>query len=108
MKIQHKIIIGIIVLFMLIFGVMVSKLDNSHQDVILSQEGNGKVKLIREAREGRKVTYKIIELENGTTFKISNSLVETVHIGDSIYKNKGEEFYTIINSETKEIRRIDM
>ncbi|WP_375561763.1 hypothetical protein ACE193_04210 [Bernardetia sp. OM2101] len=108
MKTQHKVIIGVIVLFMLIFGIMVSKLDNSHQDTILNQEGNGKVKLIREAKEGRKVTYKIIELENGNTFKISNSLVQTVHVGDSVYKHKGEGFYTIINSETKEIRRIDM
>jgi hypothetical protein len=108
MKTKHKIIIGIIVLFMLIFGVMVLKLNDGHQEVILNREGNGKIKLIREAREGRKVSYKVLELENGDTFLINKSLVETVDIGDSVYKNKGEEFYNIVDAETKEIRKIDM
>jgi len=108
MKNQIRIIVGVIVLFIIIFGFMVSKLNNSHTDTILNEEGNGKIKLIREADEGRQVTYKILELENGNTFKISNSLVETVHVGDSIYKNKGEDFYTIVNTETKEIRKIEM
>jgi hypothetical protein len=93
---------------MLIFGIMVSKSTDSHKEAISNQEGNGKVKLIREPTIARKVTYKILELENGDTFIISNSLVETVHIGDSVYKIKGEEFYNLLDFETKEIRKIDM
>ena len=108
MKNSNKFIIGVIIIFMLFFGVMVSKLNNSNTNTILNEEGNGKIKLIREAMEGRQVNYKILELENGDTFKISNSLVETVHVGDSVYKNKGETFYNIVNSKTKEIRKISM
>lgn len=108
MKTQHKIIIGIIVLFMLIFGIMVSKQNDRHEEVMLNREGNGKIKLIREAQQGRKVSYKVLELENGDTFIISNSLVETVNIGDSVYKIKGEKFYNLVNFETKAVRKIEM
>lgn len=108
MKNSTKFIVGVLVFFMIIFGVMIAKLNTSNTNTILNEEGNGKIKRIREAQEGRQVTYKILELENGNTFKISNSLVETVHVGDSVYKNKGEEFYTIVDSKTKEVRKIEM
>ncbi len=108
MKLQTKLIIGSVILFGFIFFLGVFTMDNDYQDSILKEEGNGKIKLIREPTIARKVTYKLLELEDGNTFKISNSLVETVHIGDSIYKNKGENFYNLVDSKTKEIRKIEM
>ncbi len=108
MKNSTKVIVGVIVLFMLIFGIMVSKLDKSNTESILNQEGNGTIKLIREAREGRKVSYQIIELENGDTFKINNSLTEKIHVGDSVYKKKGELFYTVVDAKTKNTLKINL
>lgn len=108
MKLQTKLIISVVILFGFIFIFGVFTINKEYEKTILKEEGNGKVKLIREARQGRKVTYKILELEDGNTFKIDNSLVETVNIGDSIYKIKGENFYNLIDSKTKKIRKIEM
>lgn len=107
MKIQHKILIGVAAVFSLFIVIAILSQNKSYKEAVLNEDGHGIVKLIRDAQEGRPVNYKIIELENGETFKISKSLVETVNIGDSVYKNKGEEFYTIVNYKTKESRKIN-
>lgn len=45
--------------------------------------------------------FKEMTLADGQYLPMPEAMNETLHIGDSIYKIKGEKFYTVVNAKTK-------
>ncbi len=45
--------------------------------------------------------FKDMTLDDGQTLPMPETMNNTLQIGDSIYKNKGEDFYTVVNAKIK-------
>ncbi len=56
--------------------------------------------------DSHKPYFKDMTLADGQYLPMPEAMNTTLQIGDSIYKNKGDEFYTVVNAKTKDITKI--
>jgi hypothetical protein len=107
MKYLPRIIIGLFVALALVGVGIIIQLANTDKEAFLPKEIKSTVILIRQGYKG-KPNYKIMELQSGQSFTVPESMLYVLEIGDSVYKNKGEDFYTFISSKTKKIKKVGM
>ena len=58
--------------------------------------------------EKRKPYFKEMKFDDGRTLPMPEEMNNILQIGDSIYKNKGEGFYTIVNAVTNKRSNFDV
>jgi hypothetical protein len=109
-KYNKKMNIGsiVLVLCLLIFGTVY---------IVLKQQGAGeKATLIKNIQLKTVVTnitfdthkpyFKDMTLADGQYLPMPEAMNETLKVGDSIYKNRGEAFYTIVSTASKVATKI--
>jgi len=104
-KYNKKISVGtvLIVLFLLIGGTFFALIKN-----MSAQEKGGIVKnvalkniVVEIITDTHKQYFKDMRLDDGQILPMPESMNVVLQPGDSIYKNKGENFYTVVNSISK-------
>ena len=111
-KYHKKIDIGtaIIVLFVLIgvaFFVLIKNMaTNEKQSIVTNVALKNTVAEI--FTDTHKQYFKSMKLDDGQILPMPEAMNTVLQPGDSIYKNKGENFYTIVNSKTKARRNFDI
>ncbi|TDG36253.1 hypothetical protein EZJ43_09625 [Pedobacter changchengzhani] len=89
--------------FALIFGgfwFFIKQISSSEKDNIVKMVAL-KNTVVGIYNEPRKAYFKEMKFDDGRALPMPEEMLGIVQIGDSIYKNKGDDFYTIVNSVTK-------
>lgn len=111
---KYKSILNFTQIVVLVFGLMMAaayffiknlaagEKENIMQDVVLKNT----VKSI--TFDPHKTYFKNMTLDDGQYLPMPESMNQTLQVGDSIYKNKGEYFYTVMHANTQTKRRYDI
>jgi hypothetical protein len=92
MKIQ-KILIGGFVLMAILFTILILKLAfDGKKDWVENTSIQSKVVDIYQGDKG-KPNYQIMKLESQQSFAIPKIMLDKLQIGDSVFKNKNDDFY---------------
>ncbi len=100
-KITFHQIVFVVVLF--IFGgffLFIKSLSSSEKNNIIQSVSLQNI-VVDIYNETRKPYFKEMKFDNGETLPMPEEMNSILQIGDSIYKNKGEGFYTIVNATKK-------
>lgn len=93
----------LLILFALIIGgfwLFMSKMSTSEKSNII-QTVSLKNKVVDISFEKRKPYFKDMKFDDGRWLPMPEEMNGILQIGDSIYKNKDEDFYTVVNATTK-------
>ncbi|MEO5943892.1 MAG: hypothetical protein ABIP30_02730 [Ferruginibacter sp.] len=89
------------------FWVFIHKMSSSEKNNI-TQTVYLKNKVVDIYNEKRKPYFKEMKFDDGRTLPMPEEMNNILQIGDSIYKNKGEGFYTIVNAVTNKRLNFDV
>ena len=93
MKIQ-KILIGGFVFIAILFTIFILKLaSDGKKDWVENTAIQSKIVDIYQGDKG-KPNYQIMKLESNQSFAIPKNMLGKLRIGDSVLKNKNDDFYT--------------
>ena len=93
----------LLILFAIIvagFWFLIKKLNTSEKGNII-QNMSLRNTVVDITFEKRKPYFKDMKLDDGRWLPMPEEMNPILQIGDSIYKNKDEDFYTIVNAKTK-------
>ena len=93
----------LLILFAIIvagFWFLIKKLNTSEKGNII-QNMSLRNTVVDITFEKRKPYFKDMKLDDGRWLPMPEEMNSILQIGDSIYKNKNENFYTIVNPNTK-------
>ena len=82
------------------FWLLIKKISTSEKDNII-QSVSLKSKVVDIYNQPRKAYFKEMKFDNGSSLPMPEEMNGIIKIGDSIYKNKGDDFYTVVDSTTK-------
>ena len=111
-KYNMKIDIGtaIIVLFVLIgvaFFVLIKNMATNEKQSIVTNVAL-KNTVVEIFTDTHKQYFKSMKLDDGQILPMPEAMNAVLQPGDSIYKNKGDNFYSVVNSKTKARRNFDI
>ncbi|MEO7046989.1 MAG: hypothetical protein ABI091_16930 [Ferruginibacter sp.] len=89
------------------FWFFIHKMSSSEKNNI-TQTVYLKNKVVDIYNEKRKPYFKEMKFDDGRTLPMPEEMNNILQIGDSIYKNKGEGFYTIVNAVTNKRSNFDV
>jgi hypothetical protein len=102
MKIQ-KILIGGFIFIAIIFAIFILKLAyDGKKDWVENTAIQSKIVDIYQGDKG-KPNYQIMKLESNQSFAIPKNMLSKLQIGDSVFKNKKDDFYTFKLLKNKEL-----
>lgn len=88
-----RIIIGGFLVLVLVFAALIFKLNSDNKKNWIAQKAtHSKIVDIYGQNKG-KLNHQIMELSDSQTFTIPQNLVGKLRIGDSVFKEKGQDFY---------------
>lgn len=100
----------LIILFLLIgvaFFVLIKNMSADEKQGIVKNISL-KNRVVEIITDTHKQYFKDMKLDDGQILPMPEAMNAVLQTGDSIYKNKGESFYTIINSKTKARKNFDV
>lgn len=93
----------LLLLFALIFlgaWLFFKKIATSEKTAII-QNTSLKNKVVDIQWDKRKPYFKDMKLDNGKWLPMPEEMNDVLQVDDSIYKNEGADFYTVVNAKTK-------
>lgn len=102
-----KFIIGIFFLVAVAFFILIKYLSGSEKDAIIKNIAlkNTVIEIITDTH---KHYFKSMKMDNGRVLPMPEAMNTVLQIGDSIYKSKGEAFYTIVNPTIKTPKKFEV
>ena len=100
----------VIVLSLAIFGCayLVLRQQGTNEKAALVKNIQLKTVVTNITFDPHKPYFKDMILSDGKYLPMPEAMNKTLQIGDSIYKNKGEAFYTIVSATTKNITKVEV
>lgn len=107
-KISFFQIVFVVILF--VFGgffLFIKKISSSEKNNII-QSVSLQNTVVDIYNQTRKPYFKEMKFDDGKTLPMPEEMNGILQIGDSIYKNKDEDFYTIVNATSKTRTKFDV
>ena len=111
-KYNKKIDVGtvIIVLFIsigVVFYLLIKNMATGEKESIINNLSLNNT-IVEIIIDSHKQYFKDMKLDDGQILPMNEAMNGVLQLGDSIYKTKGEKFYTVVNSKTKSRRKFDV
>lgn len=95
-----KVIIGLFVVFLGCAYLFIKRISSNEREQIIKNVAL-KTTITKISFDPHKPYFKFMTLADGQYLPMPEAMNNTLQIADSIYKIKGEDFYSVVNSKTK-------
>ena len=96
-----KIIIGGFIALVLVFAILIVKLvKDDKENWVMQKSTHSKIMDIYGGDSSR-TKLQMMELSDGQKFKIPQNLMGKLSVGDSVFKEKGQGFYSLKSMQIK-------
>ena len=111
-KYGRKINVGTVII--LVFASIVAEFFFAIRNMSSTEKENiiknisAKTTVVKILTDSHKPYFKDMQLQDGQILPIPEAMNATLQVGDSVYKTKGENFYTVVNAKTKSRKNVEV
>ena len=111
-KYGRKINVGTVIILVFasvatVFFFAIRKMSSTEKENIIKNI-SAKTTVVKILTDSHKPYFKDMQLQDGQILPILEIMNAELQVGDSVYKTKGENFYSIVNAKTKSRKNVEV